>query len=269
MEGRGWHPVQRGKLRHKCSLGVQGGAGTSGGPDPRLVVNPVTGARRGGGWGRRREQPELRAGASASLSPSSSPCPWAGIPIPSRPAPSLPARPQTPPSRLLPTLHPPTPLGNLPSQLDRPHTLAMKGPLLGTMFSRHVKRHPGVSHPTPSPSMDPHPVSPHPSASLCPSPPHRDPPRSPCPPGSSLPFSHHVPWGPCASPYTSPSFPPPIPPALCRPLHPSPAPSSSHSPSPVSASPSSSSALPVPSQAVPARHLPLHTLLLALEASSR
>ncbi|XP_029892646.1 NADH dehydrogenase [ubiquinone] 1 alpha subcomplex subunit 4-like 2 isoform X1 [Aquila chrysaetos chrysaetos] len=112
-------------------------------PNPKLIINPVIGAHCGRGW-----KGQIAAGAEDLM--LSLPLPFQLAVSGGRDPQPVPPRPSQPCRRRLPRISCPpsilgrTALGNLPLQLDLAHTLAMKGPLLGGMFSRHVKRHPGL-----------------------------------------------------------------------------------------------------------------------------
>lgn len=185
MEERGWPLIQTGKLRHKrwgrASRGCRGepsptaGRQPSGGSSGQELLE---GAEHG--WG---------SAVDAQL-PASSLLPLGRDP---RPAPSLPALLQTPPRVSCP---PPASASarSLAPQPDlRPRSLAMKGPLLGAMFSRHVKRHPGVSPPSPLWPDSLHPSAPRPLPD-----PLAITPPSPFPPLGRV---------PCAYPHPSPLIP--------------------------------------------------------------
>ena len=260
--GKGLAPCTERETEAQMLSGVQQHVGTSGIQTQSSSLTQSSGLTTGEA-GRSRVQPGLRTWSSASLSLSSLQCPRARIPIPSRPVPPSPAADA---SLASPAQSPSSDSTREPatSQPDLPHTLAMKGPLLGGMFSRHVKRHPGVSHPTPSPLLGP-PVPPHSSASLCPSPPPKDP-LQPRPSGLVLALLlPHVLGTLCfPTPFSLRCFPLPSS-ALCT-LHQPAFPPLQPPPQPLGPAP-----LPFPclSQAVPARQLPLHSVLPALAASPR
>lgn len=185
MEERGWPLIQTGKLRHECW--GRASRGCRGEPSPTAGRQPS-----GGSSGQ-----ELLEGAEHGWGsvvdarlPASSLLPLGRDP---RPAPSLPALLQTPPRVSCP---PPASASaqSLAPQPDlRPRSLAMKGPLLGAMFSRHVKRHPGVSPPSPLWPDSLHPSAPRPLPD-----PLAITPPSPFPPLGRV---------PCAHPHPSPLIP--------------------------------------------------------------